>query len=72
MIDTSDTNQKHTPWVAWLLLCLTITALTASVILGVLGCDTLLNHAERVSALIFAVLGVLILHNQPGHRIGWL
>ena len=57
---------------AWLLVAVTLLAMSGGIALGFAGCVDFSAHLERFSSLIFALLGMLILRSQPGHRIGWL
>ncbi len=71
-VQPTNAGNHSAPLSAWLLVAVTILAMSGGIALGFAGCVDLSAHLERFSSLIFALLGMLILRSRPGHRIGWL
>ncbi len=75
-------KQRSTPWIAWLLLGVTVITTASMYGLIAAGCNEVLTGGYlavrsspfvfAISNLLFSLLGVLILYRQPGHVIGWL
>jgi len=83
---TTEHSQTHrlARSISWIMLGLTVLGFAGALVLQLIGCGALVDPAQPVpalaygflmlplSALTFAVLGVVLSIHRPGNRFGWL
>jgi hypothetical protein len=65
-------SARNVPWIAWLLLGLTMVLIAPAELLEIANGEAGVTHLETVVVLCVAVVGALVATRRPDNPIGWL